>query len=381
MSQLFPTEIIKSSCENYFTENSATSRIIYLSVMLFLLVIISLLPLIKVQVTTQSDGIVRAKREDNPIIPVVTGEVISCRISENQVVRENDTLLIMATDQINQELYFLNYRKTEVNQLCFDLQKLLSGDSRNLKTALGNQENQSFSAKLKEGEIHLKQAEQEYILAKTLYNKGITPKHDFENISGQYQYEKNRLFSIKAEQLTLWQEKLKEANLEFTEINSKIVQLQKTKNQYLILAPISGTITGYSGVLAGNFVVPNQQIAKISPNNDLLVECYVPPKDIGMIYMGMSATFQFHAYNYNLWGVASGSVKEISKNVTNINNYTVFRVRCQLDQTYLMLRNGTQGELIKGMTVTSRFKIAERTLFQLLYDKADNWLNPKLKKG
>lgn len=30
------------------------------------------------------------------------------------------------------------------------------------------------------------------------------------------------------------------------------------------------------------------------------------------------------------------------------------------------------------MTLTGRFMITKRSLFQLLYDKTDNWLNPKI---
>jgi HlyD family secretion protein len=30
------------------------------------------------------------------------------------------------------------------------------------------------------------------------------------------------------------------------------------------------------------------------------------------------------------------------------------------------------------MTVLARFQVTRRTLFQLLFDKADDWLNPNL---
>ena len=32
----------------------------------------------------------------------------------------------------------------------------------------------------------------------------------------------------------------------------------------------------------------------------------------------------------------------------------------------------------KGMTLQARFYVTRRTLFQLLYDKADDWLNPNV---
>ena len=195
----------------------------------------------------------------------------------------------------------------------------------------------------------------------------------------QFQVEKNKYTSVRAEQLTVWQEKQKETIRNLEEFAARMEQLKKEKEQYCLKAPIAGTIISYTGIKEGNFIAPNQPIARITPNNDLLVECFVTPNDIGLIEQGMQATFQFHAFNYNLWGVATGKVNEISSNVINVNNSPYFRVRCRLDQSFLKLKNGYQGNLKKGMTLTGRFQVAERSLFQLLYDKADNWLNPKRK--
>jgi membrane fusion protein, peptide pheromone/bacteriocin exporter len=54
----------------------------------------------------------------------------------------------------------------------------------------------------------------------------------------------------------------------------------------------------------------------------------------------------------------------------------MFNVRCTLNQSHLQLQNGVKGEIRKGMTFQARFIVARRSLFQLLYDKADDWLNP-----
>ena len=379
MTQLFPPEIIKCSSENYFHEHNTTGRIIYISALLSLLLICCLLPLINVQVTTQSDGIVRSGNEDNPIVPVVSGEVISCRIAENQSVAKNDTLLVISSDKIIQDIRLLIFRQSEQSQMLSDLTLLIRGESNGLSTSLYKQDFASFYVRLEEQKTQLLQAESEYLLAEKLFNKGITPKHDFEKIARQFQVEKNKYASVRAEQLTVWQEKQKETIRNLQEFAARLEQLKKEKEQYCLKAPIAGTITGYTGIREGNFIFPNQQIARIAPDNDLLVECFVTPNDIGLIEQGMKATFQFHAFNYNLWGVATGKVNEISSNVINVNSRPYFRVRCQLDQRFLKLKNGYQGNLKKGMTLTGRFQVAERSLFQLLYDKADNWLNPKRK--
>ncbi|MEI6274741.1 MAG: HlyD family efflux transporter periplasmic adaptor subunit [Prolixibacteraceae bacterium] len=379
MTQLFPPDIIKSSSENYFSEQNTTGRIIYLSVILFLILAFSLLPFVRVQVTTQSEGVVRSRYEDNQIVPVVSGEVVSCRISENQTVNKGDTLLILSSDKILQDIRLMTFRQKEENQFHSDLTKLLQGESTNLSTALYRQDYSGFYARLEEQKTKLLQAESEFILAEKLFSKGITPKHELEKITRQYQGEKNRYSLVQEEQFTLWQEKRKETIRNLEEIATRIEQLRKEKEQYCLKAPIAGTIKGYIGIREGNFIASNQSVATIAPDNDLLVECLVTPNDIGLIGPGMPVTFQFHAFNYNLWGVATGQVNEVSGNVISLNNRLFFRVRCKLDQHYLKLKNGYQGNLKKGMTLTGRFKVTERTLFQLLYDKADNWLNPKRK--
>jgi len=381
MTQLFPPEIIKNSSENYFSEQNSSGSAIYLAVILLLVLAMGLLPFVTVKVTTQSDGVVRSGNEDDPLIPVVTGEVLSCRIAEDQQVNRNDTLLIIATEKIDQDIKFLNFKQKEDSILATDLSVLLLGKASKLRSPSCKQDLIAYTGKLAEQNIALKQAESEFLLSERLFKKGITPKHDFETIFSRFQNEKERYASIRAQQCSVWQERLKETNLTLTELDTRIEQLKKEKQQYFLIAPISGTITGFSGIQKGNYVVSNQQIARIAPENDLLVECYVSTSDIGMIDREMPVTFQFHAFNYNLWGVANGRVKEISSNVISVGNRPLFRVRCQLDQSFLKLKNGTRGYLKKGMTLTGRFQVAERSLFQLLYDKADNWLNPKRKNS
>ncbi|MCK9413456.1 MAG: HlyD family secretion protein [Prolixibacteraceae bacterium] len=377
--QFFPPEIAMSSSESYFSENHSTGRVIYIAVILFLAATIALLPFVKIQVTTQCEGVVRSGYEDNPVVPVISGQVISCRIIENLSVKKGDTILLIASDKIDHDFTLLTFRLKEDSLQLSDLQKLILAKNSFLQTALYRQEYRSFSDRLAEQETQLNQAEREYLMSLTLFQKGITPRHEFEKVTNQYQFEKIRFQTIQAQQFALWQEKSKEITLEMADWKTKIEQLKKEKIQYCLIAPIGGTITGYSGIREGDFVVPNQPIARIAPDDKLLVECFISPSDIGLIEQGMDVSYQFHAFNYNLWGVATGWVNEISGNVVSVNNRPFFRVRCQLDQSFLKLKNGTIGNLKKGMTLTGRFKVADRTLFQLLYDKADNWLNPKLK--
>ena len=95
-----------------------------------------------------------------------------------------------------------------------------------------------------------------------------------------------------------------------------------------------------------------------------------------MIQPGKPVNFQIDAFNYNQWGLATGRITQISKDVDMVNNQPVFKVKCFIDQNNLTLKNGFKGYLDKGMTLSARFQLTERTLFDLLYDKVDDWLNP-----
>jgi len=59
-----------------------------------------------------------------------------------------------------------------------------------------------------------------------------------------------------------------------------------------------------------------------------------------------------------------------------MQNQPVFKVKCSLDQKRLKLKNGYLVLLTKGLSLHAEFVIAKRSLYQLIYDKADDWLNP-----
>jgi HlyD family secretion protein len=139
---------------------------------------------------------------------------------------------------------------------------------------------------------------------------------------------------------------------------------------------VSGTLLDVKGIEKGSFVTAGIQLAEISPQSNLIVECYIHPTDIGLLKKDNNVNFQVSAFNYNQWGLANGKVVEIGNDIQMINNSPMFKVLCSLNQDFLELKNGFKGYLKKGMLVNARFALTERTLFDLLYDKVDDWVNP-----
>jgi HlyD family secretion protein len=148
------------------------------------------------------------------------------------------------------------------------------------------------------------------------------------------------------------------------------------KENYTLKAPVSGTIQQLSGKYVGSSVQIGEVLGLISPDSTLLVECYVNPADIGYLKKRMKVNFQIDAFNYNEWGMLSGEIMDIANDFVLLDKTPVFKVKCQIKQNYLKLKNGYRGYLKKGMTIRARFVVARRSLWQIIWDKADKWLNP-----
>ena len=72
----------------------------------------------------------------------------------------------------------------------------------------------------------------------------------------------------------------------------------------------------------------------------------------------------------------TGRVLEVSDDFVDSGNQPMFRVRCALDRSHLVLSNGFVGRVKKGMTLRARFVVARRSLLQLLRDDVSDWLDP-----
>lgn len=246
-----------------------------------------------------------------------------------------------------------------------------------LQTAVFQKELALFKQKTIELEVKLKQTKRSFDRSNALFQEGVIARSEFEQVEYEYEASLMSLHSLKEQQKNTWQAKKRELEETIKNIRSDINQLHNQQESYVITAPIGGEIINYSGLQMGSFLNASTTIAEIAPNDNLVVECYISTNDIGLIQKKQDVNLQIDAYNYNQWGLAKAQVIDIDQNITFEENNSFFKVRCKLLQNYLTLSNGYQGELKKGMTLTARFILQKRTLWEILYDDLDDWLNPK----
>jgi len=381
MPQLFPPEIIENTVECYHAQISTRSKAIYGLILLMILLVIVSLPLVQVDISSQSRGVIRSPYENTTIQSALYGEVVSYRMLENKPVQKGDTLIVLNSDKLNEQIGLANRKIQENDLFISDIACLLSAKYNQLLTPKYRGEYYRYKAKLNEQQISVNYLRKELATQKTLADQKVISNFEYLQSKNNYEKANEQLKALEQDYQTNWISDQTTLHQQNNELASNITQTEKEKQQYVILAPMSGSLLQVAGFQKGNFISPTQTLAYISSNNVLLAECYISPSDIGYIRQNQSSTFQFDAFNYNDWGMVQGKVSQVLHDVVLIDQKPMFRVRCTLDKNSLQLKNGYRGNIQKGLTFTARFKLNRRSLWQLLFDKVDNWLNPKIMKA
>ena len=357
-------------------------KIIYqLFIVLLGFIIIGLI-LINIPISASSRGIIRSQAENTKIVSVVGGRVITNHLQRNnQQIKQGDTLLVVTSEQLDTQKSLQNSQSSDYSAQLQDLHKLTRGQYGGLQTGQYQRELSAMQEKIAQVQTQLSLAKKDYDRANLLYNQGVIPKSEYDKFYHTYQGLQSQVSGIREQQLAQWQAQKRDVERQIRSLGAEVQRINQEQKNYIITAPISGRLVNFSGIQKGNFMIQGQNIGEISPEESLVAECLVSPKDIGFIKVGQKVKFQVDTYNYNQWGLLEGKVKEIDQNIT-VNQQTgdaYFRVLCTMDKNYLQLKNGYKGKIGKGMTLTARFYLLDRTLWQLLFDRVDDWFNPNLK--
>ncbi len=364
--------------ENLIAKNTTKSISIYLLVVLVLIGVLACLPIIEVDISSQSRGVIRAKQDNTSLNSVISGKIKQVSLKNNQLVNKGDTLLIITKDYIKAQQTLndslLKHAKIELA----DYINLTNSKRKTLQDKAIKEDYKRYLFQKQELVSKVQQAQINYNRYKQLYDKQVIAKVEYETYLYNLKFAKEALNSFRKQQHAQWHSKKHDVETQIKNLKSKEEQIISESNNYVLTAPITGALENVLGLQIGSFINASQVIASISPNSNLIVENTVAPTDIGLLKIGQDVKFQLDAFNYNQWGMLRGKVIDIDKNITIQDNAAFFKVRCSLNSKQLKLKNGYTTNISKGMTLTTRYFITRRSLFELLFDKIDDWFNPKI---
>lgn len=385
-TKIFSPAIINQSVEVYDSHISVRSKAIYLLFLGILLAAIIALPLIYVDIAVQSRGTFQSALQRNSLMSSVGGRLEIWNLKENQKVKKGDVLAVIRGEVLNLEMQGLEERLTVLDEFIHDLNKLLKLDLStysmepvSLRSKFYQAILLEYQTKFNNQDAAVQKLERDFERAQTLFEGKALAFADYDIADVQYKQAKSQLDLISKQQRNLWEQELVNHQNERVRLLNQKSVFSEQMDQYKVIAGTNGTLINVLNLNEGDFVHPQQKLAEISPDTTLLAVTYISPMDIAFIEKGQEVSFQIDAYNYNQWGIATGKVIDIADDLSLLNEREAgFLVTCALDNPSLILSNGQEGYVKKGMTYNARFVIARRSLFQLLYDKVDNWLNPQV---
>ena len=381
---IIPSALASYTLESYLTKVTPRSRIIYWIIIGIVVFGIALLPFVYVDVSVQARGYFQADIEKQIVYTPFHGKIIFTSVRNGERVSKGDTLLIIDSETIRAQQISLNQRIAENDASINDLEKLTGLDSLDLKHLNIGLVTKRYQAEFKN--VSNQQAIQfqryqkkksEHERNELLYNQKIIPEADYENSLFVLRSEKGNLNQILLYQRSLWQSDLTIRMNESVKLFADLEQCNEELTNRIVLAPINGEILQSSDIQTGSIVSSGQKITEISPDGELVATCFVKPGDIGLISEKQHVKIQVDAFNYNEWGMLPGEIIDISDDMIMENgSMACFKIKCRPARTFLSLKNGHKAYIKKGMSLNARIVVIRRSLYHLLFDKADKWFNP-----
>ena len=377
-NRIYPAASASFYIEKHYRDHRNGSFVLYYLLLGIFITAFILLFILRVDISVRSTGLFRSPRERTEIRSLVAATVEKVLVKENDHVTAGAPLIQLLSNSVNDKQGALISQKNELLHQQQDLQQLLQGKFQHLTTQLYLQELIVYRSKISEITVRLNVAKKNYLRYKELYEEKIISTAEFEKFEADYKTVQNELSLYKEQERDKWQSDLTSLSMKLKDLQAQHTAYTEERNLYTISSPTTGFIQQLKGIAPGSLLMAGDLVGEVSPDSGLLAEIYVSPKNIGYIHDGMAVRMQVDAFDYNVWGMVAGKVRSISRDIFIQDGQPLFKVWCEANNPVLQLKNGYRGAIKKGMTVQARFLITRRTLFQLLFDKADDWLNPNL---
>lgn len=362
--------------EKHIFRHSRKNNALYLTTVFTVLAALFSLPFLYVDIVVHGVGVVRPITEKVELKATMAESITQVCAQEGSHLQKGDTILLLNTASVDASLTDYRNRLSELDDQLADLQSLASQHTPTFRTEKRQQEMRLFQRQKEEIQRSIDAADRKLKRNEPLFRTGVIPEDEFENYQAEKERYERELQTLCESRMSLWNSDRQDLQRQQSEASANFKRLEQERRQLVLTAPVGGTLEQFSGLYPGGRVLQNQSLGVISPDSTLVVECYLPPKDIGFLHLTMQVSILVEAFDYNQWGKLNGLVSDISSDFVLLNDAPFYKVKCRIEKPFLSLKSGKRGYLKKGMTVQTRFKVNRRSLFHLIYEKMDDWANP-----
>ena len=165
-------------------------------------------------------------------------------------------------------------------------------------------------------------------------------------------------------------EALSKANAEVDMLASVIKGREDSVSRMTVRSPMRGIVKNIQVTTIGGVIPPNGEMMEIVPIDDhLLIEARLSPRDIAFIHPGQRALVKVTAYDYAIYGGLEGEVETISPDTIQDKvkpEIVYYRVFIRTQQDYLVNKAGHHFSISPGMVATVDIKTGQKTIVDYL---------------
>ncbi len=363
---------------SYLVSIHPGGRTIYLISIFLIIGILASLPLVSVQVSVSGRGIIRPLREKTRIIAATSGIVDEVYVNEGDRIQESEPLLKIRSVETKKNLQSLNMELRETEAHIYDLGRLTSSPLKVPCSPKYTREYEEYLDRIAYLELLHTKVKREFSRHESLYRAGLISGKEYDDLVFEEEKAVKELENLKSQSLSHWQNEYYGQLGRLRDLQTQIRSTEEKIRLTTVHAPATGNLVEFKGIFEGSAVHTGSVIGVLSPESGLIGEFYVSSGDIAFLRTGQKVHLHLDAFSAREWGILPGCIYEISSDFLLLDKQPVYRVKCRIERTELHLRNGYAGKIKKGMSFQARCLVTRRTLFHLLADKADNWLNPAL---
>ena len=165
-------------------------------------------------------------------------------------------------------------------------------------------------------------------------------------------------------------EALFKANAEVDMLSAIIKGREDSVSRMTVRSPMRGIVKNIQVTTIGGVIPPNGEMMEIVPIDDhLLIEARLSPRDIAFIHPGQRALVKVTAYDYAIYGGLEGEVETISPDTIQDKvkpEIVYYRVFIRTQQDYLVNKAGHHFSISPGMVATVDIKTGQKTIVDYL---------------
>ena len=165
-------------------------------------------------------------------------------------------------------------------------------------------------------------------------------------------------------------EALSKANAEVDMLSAIIKGREDSVSRMTVRSPMRGIVKNIQVTTIGGVIPPNGEMMEIVPVDDhLLIEARLSPRDIAFIHPGQRALVKVTAYDYAIYGGLEGVVETISPDTIQDKvkpEIVYYRVFIRTQQDYLVNKAGRHFSISPGMVATVDIKTGQKTIVDYL---------------